>query len=142
MFDQNIGEHCSNPNCRIRDYLPLVCGKDCKKPFCKDCFKGHSCSDYVEIRPAVKSKPIPIPPPKKVQMCPYEGCTTSVSGPMGISCSFCGNKICVIHRHAHYEKCTYNGNTINSTNANSNNTDTTKKAVRDSWIKRSWSWKK
>ena len=134
MFDQNIGQQCCNQDCRIRDYLPMICSKDCKKAFCKDCFKDHQCNEYVDIKPKVTQKSQPIPIPRKKEICIYNGCTTSVNGPMSILCSYCKNKICITHRHAHYETCE---------NKKVNNAPkTVKSAVAKSWIKRSTGWKK
>ena len=56
MFDQNIGQQCNNKNCNTRDYLPMMCSKDCKKAFCKECFEDHQCNEYVEIKPKIISK--------------------------------------------------------------------------------------
>ena len=42
---------------------------------------------------------------RKKEVCCYNKCKTSVTSSMGIKCTKCNKKVCIPHRHKHYEIC-------------------------------------
>lgn len=98
MFDSNIGQHCQV--CNIRDYLPLKCTQGCNKFFCKNCFHNHKCTEQIKNNKTNEINNI-----YKKELCCYNKCKTSVSSSMGIKCTKCNRKVCIPHRHKHYEIC-------------------------------------
>jgi superfamily II DNA helicase RecQ len=99
----------------MKDYLPWRCERDCKKYFCDECYRNHKCWDYltnsektqIAVQNTLESDKhkIETKKTKRKDKCIVKGCNTIVSGPMGIICNNCGEKLCIEHRHYHYEKC-------------------------------------
>ena len=106
MFDSDIGQHCQV--CNIRDYLPLKCTDGCNKFFCNKCFHNHKCTEQIinnKTNEIKNNKTNEIKINYKKEVCCYNKCKTSVTSSMGIKCTKCNKKVCIPHRHKHYEIC-------------------------------------
>ena len=119
MEHPSVGEHCSVPECRALDFLPIIC-PGCSRHFCKDHYPytTHSCPNPPSTRspflicPACSSQ-LPLAAtesPSAVLSAHAESCTPKITGYVcsyppckvvdstPIRCFSCRSHFCVDHR--------------------------------------------
>ncbi|CAJ0766088.1 9746_t:CDS:2 [Entrophospora sp. SA101] len=129
----DLGKHCSDPNCKQLDYLPVKC-QYCKKDYCNEHFKpnDHNCTNApsedgvkVPVCP-VCNQPIPVAKgedpnirmnihiendcnkpvkstSKPFNSCSFGKCKNRIA--VKIMCSGCGKSYCIKHRLEPDHKC-------------------------------------
>lgn len=125
MDDQKLGQHCSDPTCRQKDYLPIKC-KYCSHVYCTEHFSidSHHCPEYSKNMKQVFSCPlcnkvIPVNAnlsleecfgiheatectgvyvEKKEERCATKKCPTKLYEHNTYKCKRCNKKLCLKHR--------------------------------------------
>ena len=125
MEFQNLGQHCSVPTCKVKDFLPFNC-IGCEKIFCVDHREGwnHECDRWADIgsvfvlicplcnmkiKMSATEDPNQVlhkhetsgncnPEPRtKTKKVTCFACSTIVTEVNSVSCSKCLQRVCIKH---------------------------------------------
>ncbi len=100
MAELDIGQHCTVPECKQLDFLPILC-PSCRQVFCKDhsFVDNHPCSHEYDNVPS----PASIESRAAVPACQYGNCGKRELTP--VTCEHCGMSLCLQHRHQLDHSC-------------------------------------
>lgn len=145
---ENVGQHCSQVNCKMLDFLPFTCDV-CKNVYCLHhrTYASHGCVSDTLICPIcniqLKVKPNEDPnrtfeyhyqgnrciQVKRTLKCPVVHCKTALLLSNTITCSLCRKKTCIQHRYPNAHHCV----AMKDTKQNCSAKSTVKTSLNDSF---------